>query len=155
MTTMRIVVNGYGVLDDFGTPLQPNHIYEVSEQRGRQLIATGLADQAAGPRMATRSSSFVLDQGYQLIECFGDIAITVPAGMRRKVTYLGPVDPWVKDPVSIAIIARGTVSIVCGVGVLLNGATTTLTRSAANNPDPFWITSYDTAALNTYTVSGT
>jgi hypothetical protein len=80
----------------------------------------GVATPTQGVPLLVSSSRALLaaDNGLT-IECTTTLTLTVPAGLGAGF--------------GVAIIPSGTTSVASSGGVLLNGATTTLTRAAASN----------------------
>lgn len=78
---------------------------------------------ASYPRIITVSNSRALtdtDDGCWL-ECSTSLTLTIP--------------PTLKFGVGVVVIPSGTITVAAGNGVLINGLTTSVTRTAANN---FW-----------------
>jgi hypothetical protein len=74
-----------------------------------------------------------------ILRCAAGITLTIPTG-------LSP------NPRFIVEFESGTISVATSGGVTINGATTTLTRTIANNQAGFAVVPRATA--NTYGVSG-
>lgn len=87
--------------------------------------------------VATSRALTAADNGATL-ECTATVSLTVPAGLPANF--------------GCAVMPFGTTSVVSGGGTLLNGATTTLTRTAASN-GMFAITARASVA-NSYVVTG-
>lgn len=66
------------------------------------------------------SRALTADDNGQTLECTATVTLTVPVGLEANF--------------GCAVIPNGTTSIASSGGALLNGATSTLTRAAANNP---------------------
>lgn len=101
------------------------------------VAAPGGAVQGASVSVATSRALTAADDGC-VIECTaGGLTITVPAGLP---TNFGCV-----------VVPNGTTTVASSGGALINGATTSLTRTAASNPT-FAIVAR--TAANSYVVTG-
>ena len=93
-----------------------------------------VTESLSGPRTITA------DDDQKQFTCTTALAITIPASLSPRPSFV------VSPP------ATGNVSIAVSGGAQVNGATTTLTRSRANNPAGFVVTAY--AESDGYGVSG-
>lgn len=110
------------------TRLEPHWGDEAKFSTDNNGNATGLVDPVSGAVVplptacSTEPTSRALtsaDNG-KTLECTATITLTVPSGLPAGFACV--------------IIPSGTTSIASSGGALLNGATTTLTRTATSNP---------------------
>lgn len=113
-------------LGDAGSYLTAGSTYTVTKALGAVLVGSGFATDIDGSLLAgvfksikavTASRSLDADDNGATLDVSDTVALTVPAGL--------PAD------FGCAIIPTGTITIVSGGGTLLNGATTTLSRTGS------------------------
>ncbi len=138
--TLAAVLVRAGETRTFG-PYQLTQQFEVSVQTGLAEVTEGIADATllqGVPVIVSVSRNLDASDNGQTLECTATVTLTVPVGLPAGF--------------QCAILPSGTTSIASSGGVLLKGATDTLTRAAASN-EAIAIIGRASAA-NSYAVTG-
>ncbi len=150
---MRVTITKAGRSDTYGIALAVGTTYTVSDEYGKDLISQGYATDTDSVLL------YPVNQAYQagtVIRLAADYTLSSADDQRtfHASTTLTVTVPKGMNPQPSVIIdcpLSGTLSIASN-GTLLNGATTTLTRTRANNPIGVAITQHTTP--DSYGVSG-